>query len=129
MMKKWVLFIAAVAVMLVGTGAAYATSTAVWDVATVHGTNEFTIGPGGTSLHYNQQPWTDYVWSENNGSAPGTIATTTRGPNAPLVDFRSGMRTFAITDVAVGQKLSDIKLEFEYHNTLGGYPTINVSVR
>jgi hypothetical protein len=27
--------------------------------------------------------------------------------------------------VAVGQKLSDLKLEFEYHNTLGGYPTIN----
>ena len=32
---------------------------------------------------------------------------------------RTGMRTFATTDVAYGQKLSDLKLVFEYHNTLG----------
>jgi len=93
-------------------------SAAIWDVATVHGTEQFTIGSGGTSLLYHEQGWTDYAWDNNNGSAPGTIAQGMYGD-------RTGMRTFATTDVAVGQKLSDIKLEFEYHNDLGGYTTIN----
>ena len=35
------------------------------------------------------------------------------------------MKTFATTDVAHGQKLSDIKLEYEYNNTLGLYPSMN----
>jgi hypothetical protein len=104
-------------------------ASAIWDVATVHGQNQFTIsGSDSSMLHYNPQGWTDYVWYQNNGSAPGTIATTTAGPHAPAVEARSGMRTFAATDVAVGQKLRDLKLEFEYHNTLGGYPTINFFV-
>jgi hypothetical protein len=105
-------------------GAAEA-ALATWDVATVHGFNEFAIGSGGTSLHYNQQGWTEYVWYNNNGSPPGTIATTTAGPHAPVVEPRSGMRTFATTDVAVGQKLSELKLVFDYKHTLGGYTTIN----
>ncbi len=91
---------------------------ATWEVATVLGNNQFTISPDSSSLLYNQQGWTNYVWYQNNGSSPGTIAQGMDGD-------RTGMRTFATTDVAVGQKLSDLKLEFEYHNTLGGYPTIN----
>jgi hypothetical protein len=98
---------------------------ATWDVATVHGFNEFTISPDGSSLHYNQQGWTDYQWYENNGSAPGTVATTTAGPHAPTAEPRSGMRTFAVTDAALGQKLKDLKLVFDYKNSLGGYPTVN----
>jgi hypothetical protein len=116
-----------VAVLLALGGMAQA-DVATWDVATVHGNNQFTIGGGGTSLLYDYQGWTDYVWYNNNGSPPGTIATTTAGPHSPSVEPRSGMRTFATTDVAVGQKLSDLKLEFEYHNALGGYTTINFFV-
>jgi hypothetical protein len=119
------------AVMLAGAFAGATDSFAAistWDVATVHGMEQFTISPDGSSLHYNRQGWTDYVWYNNNGSPPGTIATTTAGPHAPAVEPRSGMRTFAATDAAVGKKLSDLKLEFEYHNTLGGYTTINFFV-
>jgi hypothetical protein len=115
--------LAAMAFLLAGSNAC--ASIATWDVATVHGTQQFAIGSGGTSLLYYQQGWTNYVWYNNNGSPPGTIATTTAGPHSPAVESRSGMRTFATTDAAVGQKLSNLKLEFEYHNTLGGYPTIN----
>ena len=123
-MKHSVIAVFIVAAVLLMGGIAQAAVT-TWDVATVHGTNEFAISPDGSLLHYNRQGWTEYAWNQNNGSAPGTIATTTAGPNAPALEPRSGMRTFATTDVAVGQKLSDLKLEFEYHNTLGGYPTIN----
>ena len=87
-------------------------ATATWDVATVHGFNEFTISPG--SLHYNQQGWTDYVWYNNYG----TIAQGMYGD-------RTGMKTFAATDVAFGQKLGDLKVEFEYKNSLGGYTSMN----
>ncbi|HUU91768.1 MAG TPA: PEP-CTERM sorting domain-containing protein [Phycisphaerae bacterium] len=124
---RYIGLLAGIGLILAVTGTAGAL-TSTWDVATVHGVREFTIGSGDSSLLYNQQGWTDYVWYENNGSTPGTIATTTAGPNKPEVDYRSGMRTFATTDVAVGQKLSDIKLEFEYNNTLGGYTTINFFV-
>ena len=47
-----------------------ARADAVWDVATVHGSNEFAISPDGSVLHYNPQGWTDYVWYNNNGSLP-----------------------------------------------------------
>jgi hypothetical protein len=123
--------------LLLAAASAQADSN-VWKVATVHGQNQFTIGPNqaatpNTSLLYERQGWTNYVWYNNNGSPPGTVATTTYGPNAPAVEPRSGMRTFATTDVAVGRKLSDIKLQFEYHGTMYsnpatpqyGYPTIN----
>jgi hypothetical protein len=113
--KKLITVVAVVFICLSGLVQAAETT---WDVATVHGYNQFTISPDASLLHYNPQGWTDYAWNQNNGSAPGTIAQGMYGN-------RTGMRTFANTDVAFGQKLSDIKLEFEYHNTLGGYPTIN----
>jgi hypothetical protein len=127
-MRKLLLVSAAAGLALMAAAGAARGATATWDVATVHGFNEFAISPDGSQLHYNPQGWTPYVWYNNNGSPPGTLATTTAGPNAPAVESRSGMRTFAATDVAVGQKLSDLKLVFEYHNTLGGYPTINFFV-
>lgn len=97
-----------------------------WDVATVHGYDQFTIGPGGTSLLYDQQPRNTegWYWNQNNGSPAGTLATGGFGPNG----WRDGSRTFAATDVAYGQTLSNLKLQFEYHNTLGDYPTINFFV-
>jgi hypothetical protein len=121
-MKKLILAAAVLASLALG-GTAWAT-VSMWDVATVHGTREFAIGNGGTSLHYNEQGWTDYVWYQNNGSPPGTIAQGQYGN-------RTGMRTFAATDVAFGQRLSDLKLTFDYHNDLprltgpNNYPTIN----
>jgi hypothetical protein len=127
-MKRVMMMLAVVGLMMVVSGPVWADSIATWDVATVHGYNQFSIGDGGSSLHYNQQGWTDYVWYNNNGSPPGTLATTTAGPNSPVVEPRSGMRTFASTDVAVGQTLSDLKLVFEYKHSLGGYTTINFFV-
>jgi hypothetical protein len=91
--------------------------TTSWEVATVHGYNQFAIGDGGTSLRYFEQGWTDYVWHNNDG----TVAQGMYGD-------RTGMRTFATTDIAVGQSLNSLKLVFEYNNTLGGYTTINFFV-
>ena len=125
-MKKLLTICVVVGLILTVGGVAQADAgTATWDVATVHGLDQFSISGGGSSLHYNQQGWTEYVWDNNNGTPPGTIATTTVGPNSPSVDNRSGMRTFATTDVAVGQKLSDLKLVFDYKHSLGGSTTIN----
>ncbi|HUU82945.1 MAG TPA: PEP-CTERM sorting domain-containing protein [Phycisphaerae bacterium] len=121
---RYIALLAGLGLILAVTGTAGAL-TSTWDVATVHGVREFTIGSGNSSLLYHQQGWTDYVWYENNGSAPGTLATTTKGEHAPTLEPRSGMRTFAATDVAVGQQLSDITLVYEYNNTLGGYVTMN----
>ena len=116
-MKKLAAVCVVFALMLAISGAAWAGAT-TWEVATVHGLNEFSISPDGSSLHYNPQSWTDYVWTENNGSAPGTIAQGMYGD-------RTGMKTYAATDVAMGQKLSDVKLVFEYKHSLGAYPSIN----
>ena len=113
-MKK---FVTICAVVMLAAVMVQAEST-TWNVATVHGYNQFTINPDGTSLLYHQQGWTDYAWNENNGSASGTIAQGMYGD-------RTGMKTYATTDAAYGQKLSDLKLVFEYHNTLGGYPSMN----
>jgi len=115
--------VAAVAVCLAVAGTAGA-ATATWDVATVHGVEQFAIESGGTSLLYDRQPWTNYVWYNNNGSPPGVVATTTAGPHAPAVEPRSGMRTFAVTDVAVGRALDATKLQFSWLTALGN-PTVN----
>ena len=49
-MKKILAMSMAVTMILTLSGAAQA-ETAIWDVATVHGQNEFTISPDGSSLH------------------------------------------------------------------------------
>lgn len=121
-MKSIFLVMAALALLCLCV-AAQADQTA-WQVATVHGVNQYTIGPDGTSLLFHQQPRNTegWYWYNNNGSPPGTLATS--GLQTPD-GYRDGSRTFAMSDVAVGQKLKDIKLVFEYHNTLGGYCTMN----
>lgn len=117
-----------IAVVTIGifclTAATAQADTVAWDVATVHGDSQFTIGSGGTSLLYDVQPRNaeGWYWYNNNGSPPGTLATGGfQTPNG----YRDGSRTFAMSDVAVGQTLSDIKLVFEYNNALGGYVTVN----
>lgn len=121
-MKRLMIRVACVAaVALAGVLAGAADSSAAvatWDVATVHGNNEFAISPDGSSLHYNPQGWTQYVWNQNNGSPPGTIAQGQYGP-------RTGMKTYAATDVAYGQQLKNLKVEFEYKHSLGGYTSMN----
>lgn len=110
--------------LAVGTGAAWGDSTATWDVATVQGFYQYTIGAGGTTLHYEPQPRNTegWYWYQNNGAAPGVLATGGfQVPNG----YRDGSRTFAVTDVAVGQTLNSLKLEFDYKHSLGGYTTIN----
>ena len=98
--------------------------SATWDVATVHGYNQFDILNGGATLHYDPQPRNSegWYWYNNNGSPAGTLATSGfQTPNG----YRDGSRTFAVTDVAVGQTLNTLKLQFDYKNSLGGYTTIN----
>lgn len=116
-MKKLLVIICAMSLVL-ATGGMAGAATSTWDVATVHGDNQFTIGSGGSSLLYGQQTWTDYKWNQNQGSAPGTIAQGMYGD-------RTGMKTFAATDIAFGQKLSDLVVEYDYKHSLGGYTSMN----
>jgi len=113
---------AAIAVAMSCSGAMAETTT--WEVATVHGYDQFTIGSGGASLLYHQQPRnTDgWYWYQNNGAAPGVLAT---GGKQTPDGYRDGSRTFAVTDVAAGQALNSLKVVFEYKHSLGGYTTIN----
>ncbi len=96
---------------------------ATWKVATVHGHDQFTIDDNGNSLLYHQQPRNTqgWYWYNNNGSPPGTLAT---GGFQTPDGWRDGSRTFACTDVAVGQALNTVKLAFEYRTALG-YTTVN----
>ncbi|OQA03552.1 MAG: hypothetical protein BWY69_00392 [Planctomycetes bacterium ADurb.Bin401] len=92
-------------------------------VATVHGSSEFQISNGGTQIYFNPQPDTAYVWNENNGSAPGTIATYNGA-------VRDGMKTFACTDIAYGKRLDTIKMEFDFYSgidTATGSPTAMIN--
>ena len=108
--------------------------TAAWKVATVHGINRFAIESDGTALRYQPQPTAEaslWYWHENNGYPANILAThpTATGPaNHPdgktADPVRAGCRTFAVTDVAVGQKLNALKLVFDYQTALG-YTTIN----
>ncbi len=102
--------IVAMVVLVAAAGSAVADSANVY-VATVHGSRAFTVNGGGVALRFHPQPDTEYVWNENNGSAPGTQATYTSGG---ATFNRDGMKTFAATDIAYGKPLSSIKMEFEY---------------
>ncbi len=98
------------------------TAGTAWQVATVHGFDQFTIADEGASLAYTAQPRNSnaWYWYQNNGSSADTLATGGFGPEG----HRDGSRTFACSDVAVGKKLNEIKLVFDYI-TATGYPTIN----
>jgi len=135
-MKKsgiWAMVVLAALMMVSGEVLADA---ATWKVATVHGRNRFAISGGGGTLTYDTQPQAHdngWYWHENNGWAANVLAThpTASGPaNHPdgktTDPVRAGCRTFACTNVAVGQRLDALKLQFDYNHTLGaGITTIN----
>jgi hypothetical protein len=88
------------ALVLAVAGVAFA-DTAVWEVATVNGTRQFDISPDGSTLNYHKQPKSDYNWY----NASGDIIYSGG-------EERTGSKTFAETNVAVGQKISDLELSF-----------------
>ncbi|MCE5341678.1 MAG: PEP-CTERM sorting domain-containing protein [Planctomycetaceae bacterium] len=121
-MKNLLTICAIIGMVLAVNGLAQAAET-TWEVATVQGLNQFSISPDGSLLHYDQQPrnTNEWYWYNNNGSPAGTLATGGfQTPNG----YRDGSRTFATTNVAVGQTLNNIKLAFDYKTALG-YVTIN----
>lgn len=132
-MKRSTIAVLGVVMML---AAAAQGAPAVWSVATVHGYDRFSISGDGEKLTYDTQPQAhdnEWYWFENNGYPSNILAThsTASGPanhpNGKTTDpVRAGCRTFAVTDVAEGQELDTIKLEFEYNHTLGaGITTVN----
>lgn len=123
----------AISMLCVGTALCLANTaqagSATAYVGTVNGTNAFQVQNGGNQLYFAPQPDTNYVWMENNGTAPGTIATY-GGYN------RDGMKTFACSNVGYGQRLDSLKMQFDYYTgadpTTGinmvNYPGINVGI-
>jgi len=113
--------------LLAIAGSAMAVNVAEWKVSTVHGAYQFFIENDGSQLRFLEQPRNDmgWYWVNNNGSAPGVLATGGLGPNG----WRDGSKTFAMTNVAYGQPLNTVKLEFSYYMPLGtsvwNYPSIN----
>lgn len=103
---------AALLLGLIGTAQA---DTATAYVGSVHGYNAFDVQAGGSQLYFHPQPDTIYVWNENNGSAPGTLSTYTY---QDVVYNRDGMKTFACTDVAYGQRLDSVKMQYDFYTGL-----------
>lgn len=92
-------------------------------VGTVNGTGAFDVQNGGNQLYFRPQPDTDYVWMNNNGSPPGTVATYSYNG---VTYNRDGMKTFAATDIAYGQRLDSIKMSFDYFT--GADPTTGINI-
>ena len=114
-MKRYIVILASLGMLspcLLGTAQA---DSATAYVGTVHGAGAFEIQGGGNQLYFTPQPDTDYVWYENNG----LVSTY-------LTYNRDGMKTFACTDIAYGQGLSTIKLEFDYYT--GADPTTGINM-
>jgi len=88
-------------------GAAQADS-AIAIVGTANAGDAFVVENAGNQLYYNPQPDTDYVWMNNNGDDPDVVATY-NGYD------RDGMKTFACADVAYGQAVNTIKMQFDYN--------------
>jgi hypothetical protein len=118
------------AVLLALCGTAQADSATAY-VGSVMGLGAFEVQGSGSQLYFHPQPDSDYVWIKNNGSPPGTVLTYDYGG---VTYNRDGMKTFAAADVAYGQTIDSIKLEFDYFTgadpitgiNIVYYPTINV---
>ena len=123
-----VLMICVVATLVFAVGAIAQADTATAYVGTVHGYNAFEVQNGGTQLYFDPQPDTDYVWYENDGSVSTyTHATYTNG----ITYDRDGMKTFACTDIAYGQAINTIQMQFDYctqADPTTGYPMSNPSM-
>jgi PEP-CTERM motif len=102
-------------------------------VGTVNGTSAFEVQNGGDQLYFTPQADSDYQWMNNNGSPPGTVATYTYGG---VTADRDGMKTYACTDIAYGQRLDSISMSFDYFTgadpitglNMTYYPAINVFI-
>ena len=133
MMKTLLTICAIVSITVLGVAGTAQADSATAYVGTVNGTNAFTVQNSGNQLYFQPQPDSDYVWMNNNGSPAGTVATYTIGGNTY---DRDGMKTFAATDIAYGQRLDSIKLTFDYFTgadpTTGinmvNYPAINIFI-
>ncbi|MCE5341629.1 MAG: PEP-CTERM sorting domain-containing protein [Planctomycetaceae bacterium] len=121
-MKK-ALLVCALLASIVGTANAMAIPTTNAYVATVLGSNAYTIQNGGTQLYFHPQPDTQYTWNENNGSASETLATYTYNG---VTYNRDGMKTFACSSVAYGKTLGSVKIEFDYYT--GADPTTGINI-
>jgi hypothetical protein len=108
---KRLITICAITIILAACGIANADSATAY-VGTANAFNAFDVQNGGNQLYYHPQPDTDYVWMNNNGSPPGTVATYTYG--GQTYD-RDGMKTYACADVAYGQSVNTVKLAFDYY--------------
>jgi len=107
-MQKLLTFCAVATVILLSSSIAQA-DTATAYVGTANANNAFAVQSSGNQLYYHPQPDTDYVWMNNNGSPPGTVAQYGG-------EDRDGMKTFACADVAYGQPLNTIQMGCDYYN-------------
>lgn len=127
-LKATTICLTCAAIALFGLLGAAQGATATAYVGTVNGTNAFEVQSGGSQLYFAPQPDSIYYWNENNGATPGTHATFTYG--GETYD-RDGMKTFACTDIAYGQAINTIKMQFDYYtgtDTATGLPMGNPSM-
>ena len=132
-MKRSMIAVLSVMVALIGLVRTAQAVSATAYVGTVNGTNAFAVQNGGSQLYFNPQPDTNYVWMDNNGSPPGTIATSVYNG---VTYNRDGMKTFACTNVGYGQRLDSLKMSFDYFTgadpitglNMVNYPGINVAL-
>ena len=110
--------IIALCAILLASGMAQA-DVGIAYVGTANAPGAYDVQNSGNQLYYHPQPDTDYVWMNNNGDPPGTVATS-GGFN------RDGMKTFAATDIAYGQSLNTIQMAFDYNT--GADPTTGLSM-
>jgi len=123
MRKTITVLVCAILVCIAGAANAMATPTTNAYVATVLGSNAYTIQNGGTQLYFHPQPDSTGVWYANDG----TVLTY---PYGGQTYNRDGMKTFAVSDVAYGQRLDSVKLEFDYYTGLDttGYAMSSLTI-
>ena len=121
MKKQLTILLAITMVLAVGRMAIADSATAY--VGTANGTGAFDVQSSGNQLYFNPQPDSDYVWMNNNGSPPGTVATYTYDG---VTADRDGMKTFACSDIAYGQRIDSVQLGFDYYT--GADPTTGIDI-
>jgi hypothetical protein len=115
--------------------AAHATTTNAY-VATVLGSNAYTIENGGTQLYFHPQPDTTGLWYKDGAVLTYDYSYKVGATTYSGTSNRDGMKTFALSDVGYGQRLDSLKMEFDYFTgadpTTGinivYYPTINIFI-
>ena len=121
-----------VVAMLIAAGSDAMAETATMYVGTANAYSQFDISDAGDELYYYPQPDTNKNWYY----ADGTMVTYTRNDvTAP----RDGMKTFAATSVAYGQRLDSVSFSFDFivsGNTdphgeglvYQGFPNMNIAI-